>query len=120
MTRRRPLSPTARLAIFTEHRGVCDICGGIIDGVREPWDLDHRIPLALGGEDEPDNLRPVHAKCHRGAGSKTSVDVARIAKAKRVERKHMGAAKPRQPVGGWAARQYKRRLDGTVVRRDEE
>lgn len=118
MTRRRSLSPTARLRIFTEHHGVCDICGDVIDGVREPWDLDHRIPLALGGEDTDDNLRPVHGRCHRGAGSKTSDDVARIAKAKRVERKHMGAHRPKATIPGSKASKWKRKLNGETVRRD--
>jgi 5-methylcytosine-specific restriction endonuclease McrA len=105
---RRSLSPTARLRIFQDHHGVCDICGGFIDGIRDPWDLDHRIPLALGGEDTDANLRPVHARCHRGAGSKTSADVAQIAKAKRVERKHMGAHRPKAKIA------Y-RKFDGTPV-----
>lgn len=105
---RRSLSPTARLRIFQEHRGVCDICGDLIDGVREPWDLDHRIPLALGGDDTDDNLRPVHGRCHRGKGSKTSADVAQIAKAKRVQRKHLGADKPKRKMP------Y-RRFNGEIV-----
>lgn len=95
---RRSLSPTARLRIFTDHGGQCAICGHVIDGVREPWELDHEIPLALGGEDTEKNLRPVHARCHRGASSKTSDDVKTIAKAKRVERKHLGAHRPRKKI----------------------
>lgn len=117
MTRRR-LSSTARLAIFTKHRGICHICEGPIDGVREPWDLDHVVPLALGGDDDPENLRPVHTRCHRGAGSKTSADAAQIAKAKRVERKHAGAHRPRSTLPGSRGGKWKRRIDGTTVRRD--
>lgn len=108
MIRRRSLSPTARERIFTAHRGVCHICGDVIDGVRQPWDVDHVIPLALGGEDEEANMAPAHAACHRGASSKTSEDVKRIAKAKRVQRKHIGAHKPKAKIP------Y-RRFDGTPV-----
>lgn len=110
---RRPLSMTARLRIFQDARGVCHICGDVIDGVRQPWDIDHVIPLALGGKDEPENMRPAHAACHRGAGSKTSDDVKRIAKAKRVHAKHIGAVKPKRKMP------Y-RRFNGEIVYPDGE
>jgi 5-methylcytosine-specific restriction protein A len=108
---RRRYSAKQRAAIFAEHGGECHICGGKI-GVGEAWDLDHVIPLALGGDDEPANLRPAHVKCHRGAGGKTAEDVATIAKAKRREAKHAGAVVKRP----WHPR-LRKKLDGTVVPR---
>lgn len=96
MTRRR-LSTKARAAIFAAANGICHICGTAIQAT-EAWDADHLVPLALGGEDSPENMRPAHAKCHRGAGSKTSDDVAKIAKAKRNEARHKGFARPKQAI----------------------
>lgn len=120
MTRRRARTALQRARLFEARGGTCHICGHRIDGTREPWDLDHIVPLALGGEDADANLAPAHASCHRAKGGKTSDDVKAIRKAERVRAKHMGAkGDARQPVGGWAARRFKRRLDGTVVRRDE-
>lgn len=46
--------------VMRKFYGVCHVCG-------EPNadQVDHVIPLAEGGPDELDNLRPIHAKpCH--------------------------------------------------------
>jgi 5-methylcytosine-specific restriction endonuclease McrA len=32
------------------------------------WDLDHEIPLVLGGRSVVGNLRPAHASCNRTEG----------------------------------------------------
>lgn len=95
MTRRR-LSTRRRGEIFAEHKGVCALCNGKIQQ-NEAWELDHRIPLAMGGEDEPENWQLAHRKCHR---AKTDVDVGQIAKAKRVEAKHNGTWAPRSRLPG--------------------
>lgn len=101
---RRTISRTERVRIFETAGGICHICGQPIDGVRERWDVEHVIPLALGGDDHGENLRPAHVACHAG---KTPEDVRQIAKAKRVAAKHMGARpKTRMPY---------RRFDGTPV-----
>lgn len=115
MVTRRHLSPTERLAIFTRAHGRCWICGEKI-GLAERWDIEHRIPLAMGGDEAKgsDNLQPAHARCH---APKTAEDVARIAKAKRVEAKHLGIRAPRAVIPGSKASGLKKKLDGTVVRR---
>lgn len=119
MTRRR-LSTSARVALFEAAGGRCHICGGRI-AVGDAWDADHVIPLAMGGEDGGDNLAPAHRACHRGAGSKTSEDVAAIAKAKRVRAKHLGAAAaPRATLPGSKASRWKRTIDGRTVRRNDD
>jgi 5-methylcytosine-specific restriction endonuclease McrA len=86
MTRRR-LSPKARAQIFTDAKGLCHICGGKIF---KTWEVEHVIPLALGGADEPSNMKPAHPVCHK---AKTKIDVASTAKAKRLERRQMGIKK---------------------------
>jgi 5-methylcytosine-specific restriction endonuclease McrA len=115
MTRRR-ISPTERARIFAAAGGRCHLCGGAIDGVRDRWDVEHVVPLALGGDDGGDNLQPAHAKCH---AAKTPVDVAQIAKAKRVQRKHQGAHRSGQRLPGSRGGKWKRKLDGTTVLRGE-
>jgi 5-methylcytosine-specific restriction enzyme A len=115
VTRRR-ISPTERARIFVAAGGVCHLCGGPIDGVRDRWDVDHVVPLALGGDDGGDNLKPAHAKCH---AAKTTGDVAQIAKAKRVERKHTGAHRPGHILPGSRGSKWKRKLDGKTVLRGD-
>ena len=115
MTTRRHISTTERTEIFRDAMGVCHLCGSKIDGTREGWELEHIIPLAMGGSDKRDNLRPAHVKCHR---VKTTEDVGNIARAKRREARHIGAKAPsRNPLPGGRNSRWKKRMDGTVERR---
>ena len=113
MTRR--MSPTRRLRIFEAHAGRCHICGERIDGTRERWEAEHVVPYALTRDDSDGNLAPAHVRCH---AEKTTGDAATIAKAERVSRKHSGAHRPRSTVPGSRASRWKRKIDGTVVRRE--
>lgn len=113
MTRRR-LSTKARLEVFTRAGGVCHICGATI-WPGEPWEVEHVIPIAQGGEDGGDNLAPAHVDCH---ASKTAQDAANTARAKRLQARHLGAKAPsRAVVPGSKRSPWKKRLDGSVVRR---
>lgn len=103
---RRSLSTKARVALFQAADGLCHICTGRI-AVGEAWEVEHVIPLAQGGEDGGDNLRPAHVKCHR---DKTAKDAADTARAKRREAAHLGIRKTRTPIKGW------RRFNGDPVR----
>ena len=89
MTARRSLTQLQRAALFEAHGGRCHICGQKISG--KGWDVEHVIPLAMGGEDGGSNLRPAHDACH---GEKTAADLNDLAKVKRVRAKHLGAKKP--------------------------
>lgn len=66
-----PHQETARRRkVLHIHRRICHICG-------EPFadQVDHVIPLAEGGPDTIDNLRPIHGEpCHR---IKTAAEAAR-------------------------------------------
>lgn len=93
--RRKSFTDKQRAAVFLEHGGVCHICQGKIQ-VGQAFDIDHVIPLAMGGTNDASNLRPVHTKCHRGEGSKTSDDVKAIARADRLAKKHFGIKTPKR------------------------
>lgn len=80
MTRRR-FSAKARAALFLAARGRCALCGEKITG---RWEADHVVPLALGGADTVAQLQVCCRPCHV---AKSKVDVARIAKARRCEKK---------------------------------
>lgn len=117
-TPRRKLSTRDRLKVFEAHGGVCALCGGKIDGSRETWIVEHLRALGLAGEDAPENMAPAHEHC---AAAKTKDDVARIAKAKRVKVRHIGARAPsRNPVPGSRNTPFRRRMNGTTEWRDHE
>lgn len=104
-----------RLRIFEAHGGRCHICRGRIDGVAERWEVEHVIPLALGGEDGDHNIAPAHVACHV---RKTAQDRRDIAKAERVRAKHQGARFTRHPLPDGRASLWKRKVGGGRVLRD--
>lgn len=113
MTARRSLSPTRRLAIFLAADGLCHLCGQRIKP-GERWDVEHPIPLAMGGADDESNMAPAHAKCH---APKTAQDAGDIARAKRREIVHLGARISRNPMPGSKLSKWKRKMNGEVVLR---
>lgn len=86
---RKSLSPLQRLKVFEAASGRCHICGARIQ-LNQPWDVEHVIPLALMGADDPSNMSPAHKACH---AAKTAIDFASIAKAKRMKARHLGIRK---------------------------
>lgn len=104
---RRTWTTLQRAQIFLLHKGQCHLCPHKIDGGKERWDLEHIIPLAMGGKDEIENLAPAHVDCHK---DKTKSDKANIAKAKRREAKHIGARAPSK----WPKQKFNRpKFDNT-------
>lgn len=115
---RRHISTRERAAIFSRCGGICHLCGGRIN-VGEAWEVSHDRPLALLGDDDGNNLQVAHAKCHRHHTA--TVDAPNIARAKRREAKHIGAAAPsRAVIPGSKRSPWKRKLDGTLVRRNPD
>jgi 5-methylcytosine-specific restriction endonuclease McrA len=92
-TPRKNLTPTQRLRLFEQHKGVCCICGAYIKA-GERWIDEHIIPLGLGGSNDIENRAPAHEKC---AALKTKDDQKQIAKAKRQKRAHLGIKNERGP-----------------------
>lgn len=116
-TARKAMSQTRRLRIWEAHGGRCIICGHAIDGVREPWIVEHVRALALGGEDADANCGPAHTAC---ADHKTRKgDIPAIAEAKRRKMKQLGIRKPSRMPGSRNS-PFKMKIGGGVVRRDEE
>jgi len=113
--KRQRLSTRQRVDLFHRHGGACHLCGGRIYAGQE-WDVSHAVPLELGGADDPSNMAPAHRRCHRQHTA--AEDVPAIAKAHRREARHLGARAPsRHPLPGGRASPFKKRLDGSVVRR---
>ena len=96
-TKRKPLTPTQRLKLFEQHKGLCGICGAQIKA-GEGWIDEHIIPLGLGGSNDMTNRAPVHAVCAAGKTFGKDGDVAKIAKAKRVKMRHLGISKSKKKI----------------------
>ena len=113
--RRPTFSTSFRLNLFLKRKGTCAACSQKIDAGKA-WDIDHILPLALGGTNAPDNLQILCRPCHR---SKTShSDIPRIAKTKRLKAHHLGARAPsRRPIPGSRRSPWKRKMDGSVLKR---
>ena len=110
-----PAPKRVRLRVFEAHGGKCHLTGRKIRP-GDDWDLDHCLALVNGGENRESNLAPALRSAHR---KKTAQDVAQKAKDARVRAKHLGLHKPKQTLPGSKGSKWKRKIDGTVVRRDE-
>jgi len=115
MTRIR-ITSKVRADIFLRHNGVCHLCSLKVHPGEE-WDVSHEIPLEAGGKDDETNWLVAHRKCHRHHTAK--VDAPLIAKVKRIHQRHIGAKKSKNPLPGSRNSLWKRKMDGTVVRREK-
>lgn len=113
---RRSMSTRRRLAIFQAADAICHLCGEKIDGTRERWEVEHPIPIAMGGSDDDADLRPAHVSCH---ARKTKADATAIAKAKRIAAKHGGAYRPRSTFATARSGGWRKPIHGNAVRRDD-
>jgi len=114
-TRRQIFSTSFRLNLFLKRKGTCTSCSQKIDAGKA-WDIDHILPLSLGGTNEPNNLQILCKPCHRSKTSQS--DIPRIAKTKRLKARHLGARSPStRPIPGSRRSPWKRKFDGSVVRR---
>ncbi|CAB4145829.1 HNHc domain containing protein [uncultured Caudovirales phage] len=113
---RKRISTKLRVQIFEKEKGICHLCSMKVM-VSQEWDVSHEIPLGVGGADEMHNFKVAHRKCHRHHTS--TVDIPIIAKIKRIRAKHIGAkTKSRSPMPMGKQSKWKRKMDGTVVKRD--
>lgn len=65
--------------LIERHDGRCSKCG-----TKTPlndFDLDHSIPLALGGGDQDEDIQPMCVPCH---AKKTAIDIKIIAAARNL------------------------------------
>lgn len=112
---RRNFSKAVKLAAWERSGGRCEECTAPLSAGNIEY--DHRIPDAFGGEPTLENCVVLCKSCHRSKTSKA--DQPNIARAKRRQAKHIGAKpKPRRSFATNRDGPFKRRLDGTTVRRE--
>lgn len=107
-----PLS--VRKAAWARCAGRCEGCGGEFSAANPP-EYDHVIEDALGGEPTLENCAVLGKRCCHDPKSRERA--APVAKAARIERKRAGITPKKAILPGSRASGWKRRIDGTVVRR---
>lgn len=108
--------PRVRLRVFEAHGGICALTGRKIRP-GDDWELDHEQALTNGGENCESNLQPVLKEAHK---AKTAQDVAQKSKDRRVRSKHLNIHKPKTTLPGSRGSKFKRKIDGSVVLRDDD
>lgn len=112
-----PAPPRVKARIVERQKGICACgCGVKLGMAGERIDFDHTVALINGGENRETNLRALRQPCH---AVKTRADVAEKSTVARKRAKHLGLHKPKSTMPGSRGSKWKRRLDGTVVRRGE-
>lgn len=114
MTRPYDFPRKVMVAAFERCGGKCEHCGAKLMPGRTVY--DHIVPGHIGGEATLDNCQVLCRACDK---PKTAGDLTMLAKVKRVRSKHIGAApKSRRPMPGGRNSPLRKRMDGTVERRE--
>ena len=112
-TKRGNLSTRKKLQIWEREKGLCYVCGTKLTPGQ--YIFEHIRALELGGEDSVDNIRLTCKPC---ATEKTKTDHQTAAKAKRQKAAVLGLKKSKTPLPFGKGSAWKRKLDGSVVRRN--
>lgn len=112
-TKRGNLSARRKLAIWEREKGKCMLCG--VKLVTGKFIFEHVRALELGGADTDDNIR---LTCKGCATEKTKQDHSTAARAKRKKTSVLGIKQSKTPMPFGKGSKFKKKMDGTVVRRD--
>lgn len=83
--------------------------------IRPGFIVDHRTPLADGGENRERNLQIINGDT---SAVKTAVEATSRAKVRLIAKKHLGIGRTRNPIPGSRGTPFKKKFSGEVVRRD--
>jgi hypothetical protein len=127
MVRRSEFSKEVKRAALRRSKGQCEAKGstyGFPRGVRCNANLaygveyDHfPVRAADGGPDDLSNCAAVCVKCHRWKTSR--IDIPQIAKSKRLFEKQWNLQRPTTSLPGSRLSGFKRKVDGSTLRRGE-
>lgn len=101
-----------KVRVFERHGGLCHRCTRKIRP-GESWTLEHLTALINGGQNRESNLG---ITCDWCLPLKNAQDVSEKSKVYRVKKRHLGL-KRKSRFGCSRSGPWKKRLDGTVVRR---
>lgn len=107
----RNMTRARRARIMEAHGNECAGCGEVRNP--ETFEIDHEMPLWLGGSDEDQNMKPRCLSCHR---IKTAGESAQRAKIERIREKRFD---PRSKKQRQLDKFKARRREGLVAERQE-
>jgi 5-methylcytosine-specific restriction protein A len=114
-----PVPPRVRLRVFERFGRCCDPAGGCGRAIRpgNAWTCDHVKAIVNGGANRENNLHPLCTWCEP---PKTRSDVKLKSDAYRKGLRHAGIKlRPiGRPLMGTVASGWRKRMDGTVERRN--
>lgn len=106
-----PVPPRVKLRVFERYHGRCYLSG--IQLRADQWETEHIIALINGGENRENNLAPVAIDRHK---EKSRQDLKIKSKSYRIRKRNAGIRK-KSKFPGSKDSPWKRKLDGTWVRR---
>ncbi len=113
MAKRARLSSRLRLKVWSDHGGLCGLCGLPVGFTA--CEMDHQLSLVAGGSNDLANWQPLHPACHK---AKTRADKGIGAKIKRLIARAAGTRRERKAIASRGFdKSLKRGFDGKVVRR---
>ena len=108
------IPPRVKLRVFDNQLGCCAGCGFQFRGRLKP-EYDHIIALINGGENRESNIQALCEDCH---SPKTAKDVALKSRIYQSRLRTTGIRRRKgPPMIGSRDSKWKRKMDGTVVRR---
>jgi 5-methylcytosine-specific restriction protein A len=114
---RREFTKQVKLAAWQRAGGRCEKCTCKLFSGNIRY--DHVVPDAMGGDPTIENCEVLCRTCH---DAKTYVeDIPRISKSKRQRDHHVNARTRKansRPIPGSKDSGWKKKMDGTIVRRD--
>lgn len=103
-----------KVRVFDRYGGRCYLTG--VQLRPGHWECEHVKALINGGEHRESNLAPVAKVAHK---AKSAADMAEKSKVYQVRKKHIGVkTRKGPPMPGSKASPYKRKINGTIERRD--
>ena len=110
---RRSLSTTQRLHLFLTAQGHCQACGWRLHPAHAGrWTISSPSPWAGG-------MPPTTSRCSARLATARRPHAAirpRLSKAKRMQARHLGAARSKAVIPGSRRSGYKKKINGEVVR----
>ena len=64
---RNKVTQAVRTAVRLRDNNICQLCKLPIGGAK--WEIDHKLPLSLGGLSTEENLQLTHALCNKRKGN---------------------------------------------------
>ena len=116
MTNRQEFTTRTKAAAFRRANGCCEACGVKLGAGKAAPEYDHKLSCEEGGDNSIQNCAVLCGPCH---GLKThKIEAPAKAQGRRNLMKHHGQTRSRFPLPGGRGGKWKRKIDGTVERRD--